>query len=69
MINEQIRDKEVRLIGSEGGQHGVVPIKEALKKALQDYRGTILLICHEPEFYRDVVNEVWDCSKWTTKLV
>ena len=43
--------------------------KEALKKSLQDYRGTILLICHEPEFYRDVVHEVWDCSQWTTKIV
>ena len=32
-INEEIRDKEVRLIDSEGGQLGVVPIKEALKKA------------------------------------
>ncbi|MFR3036186.1 MAG: ABC transporter ATP-binding protein, partial [Blautia hydrogenotrophica] len=33
------------------------------------YRGTLLLICHEPEFYQDVVHEVWDCTKWTTKLV
>ncbi|MFR9064451.1 MAG: ABC transporter ATP-binding protein, partial [[Clostridium] scindens] len=24
---------------------------------------------HEPEFYQDIVNEVWDCSKWTTKIV
>ena len=37
-------------------------------KALQEYRGSILLICHEPEFYQDVVNEVWDMSKWTTKV-
>ena len=37
--------------------------------ALQEYRGSILLICHEPEFYRDVVSQVWDCSKWTTKVL
>ena len=43
--------------------------KEALKAALKEYRGTVLLICHEPEFYQDVVHEVWDCTKWTTKLV
>lgn len=43
--------------------------KDALKKSLQEYRGTLLLICHEPEFYQDVVNEVWDCSKWTTRIV
>ena len=28
-----------------------------------------LLICHEPEFYQDVVNQVWDMSKWTTKVL
>lgn len=33
MINEQIRDKEVRLIGSDGDQLGILPIKEAMAKA------------------------------------
>ena len=33
MINEQIRDKEVRLIGAEGQQLGVMSAKEALKLA------------------------------------
>ncbi len=33
MINEQIRDKEVRLIGENGEQLGVVPIEEAQKLA------------------------------------
>ena len=33
MINEQIRDKEVRLIGEDGEQIGVVSIKEAMKMA------------------------------------
>jgi translation initiation factor IF-3 len=33
MINEQIRDKEVRLIGTDGEQLGVVPIREAQKIA------------------------------------
>ena len=33
MINEQIRDKEVRLIGENGEQLGIVPTKEALRMA------------------------------------
>ena len=35
MINEQIRDKEVRLIGADGEQLGIVPLAEALKMAQQ----------------------------------
>ena len=33
MINEQIRDKEVRLIGEDGEQLGIMSAKEALKMA------------------------------------
>ena len=33
MINEQIRDREVRLIGQDGEQLGVMPITEAMKLA------------------------------------
>lgn len=33
MINEQIRDKEVRLIGAEGQQLGIMSAREALKLA------------------------------------
>ena len=33
MINEQIRDKEIRLIGEDGAQLGVMPIREALRLA------------------------------------
>lgn len=33
MINEQIRDKEVRVIGEEGQQLGVMPSKDAMKLA------------------------------------
>ena len=33
MINEQIRDKEVRVIGENGDQLGVMPIKEAMRLA------------------------------------
>lgn len=33
MINEQIRDKEVRLIGEDGQQLGIMPVRDALKLA------------------------------------
>lgn len=33
MINEQIRDKEVRLVSDDGEQLGVMPIKEAMRLA------------------------------------
>ena len=33
MINEQIRDKEVRLIGNDGEQLGIVQSKEAQRLA------------------------------------
>lgn len=35
MINEQIRDKEVRLIGADGEQIGIVAGKEALRMATE----------------------------------
>ena len=61
------RDTNVLML-DEPTNHLDVDAKEALKKALIEYRGTILLICHEPEFYQDIVQEVWDCSKWTTRI-
>ena len=57
------------LLLDEPTNHLDVDAKEALKQALIEYKGSILLICHEPEFYRDVVSQVWDCSKWTTKIL
>ena len=34
MINEQIRDKEVRLIGEDGEQLGIMSAREALERAM-----------------------------------
>lgn len=62
------KDTNILLL-DEPTNHLDVDAKDALKKALIEYKGSILLICHEPEFYQDVVSEVWDCSKWTTKIL
>ncbi len=56
------------LLLDEPTNHLDVDAKDELKRALREYKGSILLICHEPEFYLDVVDEVWDCTKWTTKI-
>ena len=53
----------------EPTNHLDVDAKEELKAALKAYKGSILLICHEPDFYEDIVTDIWDCSKWTTKTI
>lgn len=57
------------LLLDEPTNHLDVDAKEELKRALKEYKGSVLLICHEPEFYRDVVHKIWDCSEWSTKIV
>ncbi|MEG0238018.1 MAG: ABC-F family ATP-binding cassette domain-containing protein [Clostridium sp.] len=57
------------LIFDEPTNHLDVDAKEELKRALKEYKGTILLVSHEPEFYRDIVTETWNCEDWTLKLV
>ena len=42
--------------------------KAELKRALEEYKGSILLICHEPEFYEGLVTDVWNCSEWSLKI-
>ncbi len=57
------------LILDEPTNHLDVEAKEELKRALKEYKGSILLVCHEPEFYKDVATEIWNCEEWTTKIV
>ena len=56
------------LVLDEPTNHLDVDAKAELKRALQAYKGSILMVCHEPEFYEDLVTHVWDCTKWTTKV-
>lgn len=56
------------LVLDEPTNHLDVDAKEELKRALKAYKGSILLISHEPEFYNDVVTDVWNCESWTTKV-
>lgn len=55
------------LLLDEPTNHLDVDAKAELHRALKAYKGSLLIICHEPDFYEDIVTKVWDCSKWTTK--
>lgn len=62
------RDTNVLLL-DEPTNHLDADAKTELKRALQAYHGSILMVCHEPEFYEDLGAQVWDCTKWTTKVL
>ena len=52
------------LVLDEPTNHVDVDAKAELKRALTEYKGSILMVCHEPDFYEDWVTDVWDVSKW-----
>ena len=57
------------LVLDEPTNHLDPAAKDELKKALKEFKGSVLMVCHEPEFYEDWVSDVWDLSKFTTKIV
>ena len=56
------------LLLDEPTNHLDVDAKDELKRALTAYKGSIVLICHEPDFYADFATKVINCSNWSTKL-
>lgn len=57
------------LVLDEPTNHLDVDAKDELKKAIKEFKGTVLLVCHEPEFYSDIVDYVWNIEDFTTKIV
>ncbi|MGN0472951.1 MAG: ABC-F family ATP-binding cassette domain-containing protein [Lachnospiraceae bacterium] len=57
------------LLLDEPTNHLDVDAKEELQRALKAYKGSILMVCHEPEFYEGLATDVWDCTKWTTRIL
>lgn len=57
------------LVLDEPTNHLDVEAKDELKKAIKEFKGTVLLVCHEPEFYSDIVDDVWNIEDFTTKIV
>ena len=61
------RESNILLL-DEPTNHLDVNAKDELKRALMTYKGSILMVCHEPDFYEEWATDIWDVSKWTTKI-
>ena len=53
------------LLLDEPTNHLDVDAKDELKRALQEYKGAVLLVCHEPEFYDGLVDKVWNLEEFS----
>ncbi len=53
------------LLLDEPTNHLDVDAKAELKRALQEYKGAVLLVCHEPEFYQEIVTEIWNMEEYS----
>ncbi len=56
------------LLLDEPTNHLDVDAKDELKRALREYKGAVLIVCHEPEFYEGLVDKVWNLEEFS-KLV
>ncbi|MEG1651800.1 MAG: ATP-binding cassette domain-containing protein, partial [Oscillospiraceae bacterium] len=57
------------LVLDEPTNHLDVFAKEALAKAIEEFKGTVILVSHEPEFYERFVTDIWNLEDWTMKSV
>ena len=46
-----------------------VEAKEELQRALKAYKGSVLIVSHDPTFYEGWISEVWNVEDWTLKIV
>jgi ATPase subunit of ABC transporter with duplicated ATPase domains len=53
------------LLLDEPTNHLDVDAKEELKRALKAYKGSVLLVCHEPDFYDGLVHKVWNLEQFS----
>ena len=53
------------LLLDEPTNHLDIDAKDQLKRALKEYKGAILLVCHEPEFYEGLVDKVWNLEEYS----
>ncbi len=57
------------LVLDEPTNHLDIYAKDSLKEALQKFKGTVILVSHEPEFYEDIATDIWNLESWTTKII
>ena len=50
------------LVLDEPTNHLDVDAKDELKRALQAFKGSVLMVCHEPEFYEGWT-DIWDFNE------
>ena len=65
MIAKSIVSMPSILILDEPTNHLDIYAKDELKRVLKEYKGTILIICHEEDFYQDFVDHIVDCRQWS----
>ena len=53
------------LLLDEPTNHLDVDAKDELKRALKAYKGAILIVCHEPDFYQGLVDKVWNLEEYS----
>ena len=56
------------LILDEPTNHLDIQSKQVLKKALQQYEGTFLIVSHDREFLDGLTNRIWDIENQTLKI-
>lgn len=62
--------KEVNLLVlDEPTNHLDTAAKDELKRAIKEYKGTVIMVSHEPEFYNDIATDIINLEDWTTKIV
>jgi ATPase subunit of ABC transporter with duplicated ATPase domains len=57
------------LLFDEPTNHLDIDAKAELQRALKAYKGTVVLVCHEPDFYEDWVTKVWMSKNRHNKLL
>lgn len=52
------------LILDEPTNHLDQNAKDELKRAFNEYSGSVIVVSHEPEFYKEIASKVWNCDDW-----
>ena len=67
---DKIMQKPVNLLVlDEPTNHLDVEAKKELRRALEEYKGSLLLVSHEPDFYDGLVDSVWNIETWSCRIV
>lgn len=56
------------LVLDEPTNHLDAEAKQELKRALKEYKGSVIMVCHEPEFYEGLATDVWNVAEWSTLI-